>query len=279
MSVELGSVVKGQDGLYGWLEPLDRGEPSNRPGGDTTSWASVRLPDGRRVYVPENAFIRQDDGSFFLPMSLSELAVEPVTRSARGAVPPGHPGQDEVPDWDALHPEKAHPDAPIHAPHDIKKTKETEMTQANTGRTASAAATGTTVQSQAQSIETRQAVAGEAGQVVPVVEEVLHVDKRQVEGAAVRVQKVVSERQEAIDVPLSREHVDVERVPVNRIVERVPEVRREGDVIIVPVVEEVLVMEKRIMLREEVRMVRRVEQTREQQTVTLRKEDVEVKRE
>jgi stress response protein YsnF len=79
-------------------------------------------------------------------------------------------------------------------------------------------------------------------------------------------------------VPLSRERVEVERVAVNRIVEQAPAVRTEGDVTIIPVLEEVLVVEKRLMLREEVRLVRRREETREQQTVTLRKEEVEVTR-
>jgi len=47
---------------------------------------------------------------------------------------------------------------------------------------------------------------------------------------------------------------------------------------IVPLLEEVLVVEKRLMLREEVRISKRRNETHRPQTVTLRKEDVNVER-
>jgi len=65
---------------------------------------------------------------------------------------------------------------------------------------------------------------------------------------------------------------------VNRVVSVAPEVRHEGDVMIVPVLEEVLVVEKRLMLREELRITRRKDEAREPQRVTLRTEQVEVTR-
>jgi uncharacterized protein (TIGR02271 family) len=72
--------------------------------------------------------------------------------------------------------------------------------------------------------------------------------------------------------------VIVERVPVGRVVEAAPQVRSEGDTMVVPVLEEVLVVEKRLMLKEEVRItLRRVAET-SQQRVTLRSEEVVVER-
>jgi len=47
---------------------------------------------------------------------------------------------------------------------------------------------------------------------------------------------------------------------------------------IVPLLEEVLVVEKRLMLREEVRVTKRRNETHRPQTVTLRKEDVKVEK-
>ena len=87
--------------------------------------------------------------------------------------------------------------------------------------------------------------------VVPIVEEELIVEKRRVERGGVRIVKTVSERTETIDLPLMEEQTEVERVAINRIVESAPPVRYEGDVMIVPLVEEVIVTEKRLMLRED----------------------------
>jgi stress response protein YsnF len=55
-------------------------------------------------------------------------------------------------------------------------------------------------------------------------------------------------------------------------------IRQEGDTLIVPLAEEVLVVEKRVFVREEVRITRRREQVREPQQVPVRREDVVVER-
>jgi len=66
-----------------------------------------------------------------------------------------------------------------------------------------------------------------------------------------------------INDPLFSEDVNVERIPVNRFVETPMEVRQEGDVTIIPVIEEVVTMQKRLMLKEEVRITRRRTEVRE----------------
>lgn len=117
-----------------------------------------------------------------------------------------------------------------------------------------------------------------AGQTVtiPVVAEQIVVDKRLREAGKVVVHVEPREREEVIDVPLEEEQIDVQRVPVNRFVDGPVAVREEGDVTIVPVLEEVLVVEKRLMVREEVRITRRKVTTRHTQRVTLRTEEVHV---
>jgi uncharacterized protein (TIGR02271 family) len=114
--------------------------------------------------------------------------------------------------------------------------------------------------------------------VVPVVEEQLSVQKRRVEAGGVRIHKHVREKVETVDTPLRHEEVDVERVEINEFVDGPRQVRQEGDVTIIPVMEEVLVVQKRLMLKEEIRLRRRVHETREPQQVTLRREEVEVER-
>ena len=114
---------------------------------------------------------------------------------------------------------------------------------------------------------------------VPIIEETAHIEKRMIETGVVRVRKIVREHEERIETPLLRETVDVKRVPINHLVEGTPpEARDEGDTRIIPVFEEILVVEKRLMLTEEIH-IRRVQTTQnETQTVTLRRDEAVIER-
>jgi uncharacterized protein (TIGR02271 family) len=109
--------------------------------------------------------------------------------------------------------------------------------------------------------------------VIPIIEEELLVEKRVVESGGVTVSKQVHEHEEVIDEPLRQERVVVERHSINRRVETAPSMRREGMTLIIPVVEEVLVVEKHLFLKEEVHII--VEQigVRQSQIVNLRREE------
>lgn len=114
---------------------------------------------------------------------------------------------------------------------------------------------------------------------IPVVEEQLQVGKRVVETGSVRVSKKVHEEELMIDAPVVYEKLDIERVAINQYVETAPpSVRYEGDTMIIPILEEVVVVEKRLMLVEEVRITKHQVQTEVSQPVTLRKEEVTVVR-
>ena len=123
-------------------------------------------------------------------------------------------------------------------------------------------------------------VAQPAGQpyVVPVIEERLEIGRRQVELGRVRVHKYVHERAEEVDEPLLRDDVTVTRVPVNRVIDQPVGVRQDGETLIVPVLEEVLVVEKRLLLVEEVHITRHTVETHQPTEVTLRREEVTVER-
>lgn len=112
--------------------------------------------------------------------------------------------------------------------------------------------------------------------VLPVAEEILHVDRRRVVTDRVRVRIATTEREELIRSDLMQEAVEVTRVPVGREIEAPPAIREDGDVTIVPVVEEVLVVETRLVLKEEIhiRRIRTVEPT--ETKVTLRTEEAVV---
>jgi uncharacterized protein (TIGR02271 family) len=114
--------------------------------------------------------------------------------------------------------------------------------------------------------------------VLPVIEESVSVGKRAVETGAVRVHKRVVEREEVVEMPLEVEEISVERVPINRLAEGPVEVRQEGDVTIVPLVEEILVVEKRTLIREEIRMVKTRRTIQSRQNVVVRREEADVER-
>ncbi len=114
--------------------------------------------------------------------------------------------------------------------------------------------------------------------VVPVVEEQLTVRKRAVEKGRVRVHKTVHEREQVVEEPVFSEDVEVVRVPVGRQVDGPVPVRYEGDTMIVPLLEEVLVVEKRLLLREELRITRRRTQVNEVRRGNIRVEEATVER-
>lgn len=115
-------------------------------------------------------------------------------------------------------------------------------------------------------------------QTIPLVEEQVRVERREVERGRVRITKRVEHQEGTIDEPLLRERVEVERVPVDREIDGPVEVRQEGDVTIIPVYEEVLVVEKRLVLKEELHIRKERQETHEPLHVTLRREHVDVER-
>jgi len=115
-------------------------------------------------------------------------------------------------------------------------------------------------------------------QVIPVVRETLEVGKRDIETGKVTVEVTPTLRKQVVDLPLTRETASVERVPINRVVDRPEQPRQEGDVTIVPVYEEVLVVEKRLVLKEELRIKREKRSHNEHREVELRVEEAQVRR-
>jgi uncharacterized protein (TIGR02271 family) len=114
--------------------------------------------------------------------------------------------------------------------------------------------------------------------VVPVIAEELAVQKRTVETGKVRITKVIHEREAVVDEPLFGEEVVVERVPVQRVVDGPIPVRFEGDTVVVSILEEVLVVEKRLLLKEELRIRKQRVETHQPQQVMLRHEEARIER-
>ncbi|WP_424753331.1 YsnF/AvaK domain-containing protein [Methylobacterium sp.] len=91
--------------------------------------------------------------------------------------------------------------------------------------------------------------------VLPLIEETARIDKRAVETGRVRVSTHTETIDQVLRETLRSDMVGVTRVPLNRTLaegEAVPQIRTENGVTIIPVLEEILVVEKRLVLKEEV---------------------------
>jgi uncharacterized protein (TIGR02271 family) len=114
---------------------------------------------------------------------------------------------------------------------------------------------------------------------IPLAEERVAVSKREVESGRVRVRIGVESREEIVPAELAQDAVEIKRVARNQPLTEAPAVRVQGATTIIPVIEEQLVVEKRLVLVEEIHIVRRSETQLEQVPVTLRSERAEIERE
>ena len=212
MGGEKSAIVTDRDDLRG---RIDTTAPQTREGGRPEVF--VHLEDGRQALVPVDELVLQNDGSFTIPFSLSDLTSPQQRREAGG-------------------------DADDETRVTSKRTREEEHI------------------------------------VMPVIAETLDVQKRKVETGGVRIKKIVHEREEIVDEPLMREEVQVKRVPINRVVEAPVPVRHVGNTMIISLLEEVLVVEKRLMLKEELHVTKSEVETFKPQRITLRTEEAVVER-
>lgn len=115
---------------------------------------------------------------------------------------------------------------------------------------------------------------------LPVIEESLHVEKRAVVGGGYRLRKRVDTQVATVDELLRNYKVEIERIPVNAPLgsDDIPEPRYEGDTLVIPVIEEVIVTEKRLVLTEEIRITRVHGTHRKPQQVELRKEQIDIEK-
>jgi uncharacterized protein (TIGR02271 family) len=116
-----------------------------------------------------------------------------------------------------------------------------------------------------------------SGQVrVPVYEEALAVEPRVVDLGEIRVHKTVEEREEVRRGPLSREDVQIERIKVNRPVDEPEQRRQDGDWLVIPIMEEVFVVQKQLMVTEEIRIRKQLVTEEHEVRETVRREHASI---
>jgi len=114
---------------------------------------------------------------------------------------------------------------------------------------------------------------------IPVINEELLVSSKTVETGRVLISKKVFEEESVVNSMVSSEEVIVEKKEINQYVEVAPEaVRQEGNVTIISVVKEVLVIQKRLLLVEELHITKHKKEEPVVISETVRKEEIHILR-
>jgi len=113
---------------------------------------------------------------------------------------------------------------------------------------------------------------------VPVVEETLVPVKQWQEAGALEVRKTVRTVTQDLDVPVRYEEASVERVPINRVLAEGETLaaRQDGDTLIVPVVHEEVIVQKRRVLVEELRITKAIRTTTRHFSEPVRREEIAI---
>ena len=114
---------------------------------------------------------------------------------------------------------------------------------------------------------------------IPLHVEEVSVSRREIKKANVRIALITGTREQLIDEELTHVRVEIERVPIGRTIDVVPPISHEGDITIIPVVEEMVVVERRLVLKEEIRVRRVSTKEQHQETVVLRQQEAVITRE
>jgi stress response protein YsnF len=112
--------------------------------------------------------------------------------------------------------------------------------------------------------------------VLPVVEERVRIDKTVEQGRTVTVTTRPVTETETLSQKLAHERVTVERVPIGQVVSEMPSVREEGDLTVIPVVEQRARVVVEQVLVEEIHLRRTREETVENFEVERQRTEVDI---
>ncbi|MBV9304035.1 MAG: DUF2382 domain-containing protein [Acidobacteriaceae bacterium] len=114
--------------------------------------------------------------------------------------------------------------------------------------------------------------------VIPVIGEELHADAVPVETGGVRITKHVKGHEEILEQELRKGRVEIKRIKTDRVVDGPQPVRRVGNKLIIPVVSEVLHVEKRWVVTEEIHLTQIEERETVREKVMVNREEAQIER-
>ncbi|WP_051720334.1 YsnF/AvaK domain-containing protein [Anditalea andensis] len=113
---------------------------------------------------------------------------------------------------------------------------------------------------------------------IPIIEEKLHLNKNKIITGSYKFIKSVAEEAVKENLSVTEDNITIQRKEFNAYVDTAPPpVRQEGDSTIISVIKEVLVIEKKMMLVEEIHITKEKKETSISIEDTLRKESIEIK--
>ena len=113
---------------------------------------------------------------------------------------------------------------------------------------------------------------------VPVHEEELRVEKTRAGAGEIEVRKDVVTEEQTVEVPVTREEVEIRRFTVDRPVSEA-RIVDTGDTIRIPVIEERVVVDKDVRVAEEVEISKRAVTETQRVSDTVRREEINVEQE
>jgi len=236
-------LVTDRDGVRGFVDVGDDGwTPSS-------SETLIQLSDGGSVRVPTSLLTALDEVNYFLSCSLADLL-----------------NPDDIPPPEPAKPVAAKPVAakPVIAAQAVIAAQPVAAESLTAEAVAEDSLTAQSITDGADGADGDDRAEDDDG------------PRTLVAGRNLRVRQQVRGRSEQVEVSLLHEDLEVTRVAVDRIVDGPVPPRQEGDVTIYSVLEEVLVVEKRLVVREELHVrVRRSERVETRQ-VELHNEELAV---
>jgi uncharacterized protein (TIGR02271 family) len=114
---------------------------------------------------------------------------------------------------------------------------------------------------------------------LPVMEENLRLGVGKIEKGKLTAKKKITEEDLIVSGPVLQDELSIERIPLNQYIDEAPpSVRYEGETMVIPVIEEEVVVQTRLRLVEEVRITRRQRERIAEEPVTIRREEVIIQR-
>ena len=114
--------------------------------------------------------------------------------------------------------------------------------------------------------------------VIPLYAEEVSIERRQIAGDTIRVTVRTNTTEQVVDEHTTHMRVEVERTPIGKPIDSVPPVRTEADTIVIPVVKEVIVVERKLVLKEEIRLRRVQTAERQQESIRVRQQHAIIER-
>lgn len=117
---------------------------------------------------------------------------------------------------------------------------------------------------------------GKKRHTVTLAEERVELGTKKVVDRRVRITRATRVDEKNITAELTQENADIKRFAKNEVLEaqNIPQIRQEGDVTIIPIIEERVEIIKHYVLIEEIHIIKKRSTERHQEIITLRSQEI-----